>query len=341
MYINEKLYASHVKDPALLDAAIAGAAVDLPSLVNEFCYAFNLRVESANGAYVTVATPNGLTAGVLFIGSRQVGGRYSGKPAEKVYCFRSEAIVQRERGIPGNRSGSKDVRQGKTMRGLIQTVKKNDRPITELTLHAQYAHALSGALTNPYSDYRYGGAIGVALPQHLWLPLVEMALGIDVYGAQREVEKLKRIHKDYIKANAKMFAAKETAMRYCRGSTAIGIGNVNKADGHYLIAKVKFKEDDAGATNICQSGADTLEFLTPLVRVETLPEEYCGTAAICKVYLQGQGGFIAPNPFGVTAGTNKYLFDVDISLDYSNSMQWVVLPMENDHGKLYAEETDE
>lgn len=338
MNINEKLYASYVKDPALLDATITACGEDLPSLVNEFCYAFNLRVEGTSGSSVLVATPNGLAVGSLYIGSKQVGGRYSGNPAEKMYCFLSDAIVQRSRAISGDRYGSKHIRQGKTMRGLIQTVKKNDRPITEAVMQAASTPCLARALANPYGEYRNGGVIGVALPQHLWLPLVEMALGIDVYGAQREVEKLKRIHKDYRKANAKMFAAKETALRFCRGSTAIGILNTESANGPYLITKVKFAEDTAGAINIASR---TLEFLTPLVRVETLPEEFCGTAAICKVYLQGKGDRVAANPFGVCAGEDEYLVDVDISVDYTSNIQWVILPMENDYGKVYAEETDE
>lgn len=292
-----------------------------PEYINEFCYAFNARVAGGSGRKVFVHTPNGLPFGNLYIDDTK---NYS----EKVFAFQSDAIVHRNRALPGS-SWVKNVRHAKTIRGMIQTVKKNDRPVTEEIVSAWYVDGLAHAIATPFDDYRHASVPRVDVPSRCLLSMVEAALGIDSYSVQQHKDVLQSVYAKYRTENADRLEAETIALRYGRGCTMIG--QTNGAGSFYYVTQAKLLENDKGKidlTNYPKAG-----LTTPLKRVETMPEEFFGIAAITKAYLQGKGDVqVSDTPFGMPWGMDKYLDDVDVVASNTSRMQWVIIPMEKDHG---------
>ena len=305
------------------EATLASHTKDLPQFINEFCYAFNLRVAGASGRNVFINTPNGLPVGRLYIG--ETGPRYGAK--ERMFAFKSDIIIHRERALPG--TYDRDTRHAKTIRGMLQTVKKNDRPITEATLAAYYTQGIAEAITTPYDSYKHGSAPTVDVPKRCILPMVEAALGVDAYSVQQHKDVLRKAYDKYIEQNADRFAAEVTALRYGRGCTIIG--NSSAGAGFFYVAKAKLIED-VSTGKVPLDNYPKAELTTPLMRVETLPEEFCGLAAITKAYMQGRPSETSDaTPFGIRMGQDAYYGDVDVIASYTQRMQWIIIPVEKDH----------
>lgn len=304
------------------EATLASHTKDLPQFINEFCYAFNLRVAGASGRNVFINTPNGLPVGRLYIG--ETGPRYGAK--ERMFAFKSDIIIHRERALPGTHA--RDTRHAKTIRGMLQTVKKNDKPINEATVSAWYMEGLAHAIATPFDDYRHVSVPSVDVPKRCILPMVEAALGIDSYSVQQHKDVLQSVYDRYRTQNADRLEAEAIALRYGRGCTMIGL--TNGAGGFYYVTQAKLVEDDKGKVDLASYPKAVLT--APLKRVETMPEEFFGIAAITKAYLQGKGDVqVSDTPFGMPWGMDKYLGDVDVVASYTSRMQWVIIPMEKDH----------
>jgi hypothetical protein len=333
MKINTALMASYTSEmqqhtlDVLVDeceASFTAHTKDLPQFANEFCYAFNLRVAGASGRNIYVNTPNGLPVGKLYIG--ESGPRYGAK--ERMFAFKSSLIVQRERALPG--TYDKDTRHAKTIRGMLQTVKKNDKPITEDIVAAWYTDGVAAAITTPYDDYRNRSAPTISVPSQYLLPMVEAALGVDTYSVQQHKDILQKAYDKYLADNAGRIAAEATALRYGRGCTVIGQSERNQR--FFYVAQAKLIEDTATG-KVLLNNYPKVQLTAPLKRVESLPEEVCGLAAITKAYMQGRPeGVSASNPFGISFGTDTYYDDVDVIASNTHRMQWIIIPTENDHG---------
>ena len=332
MKINTALIASYTNaiqrdklDTLVADAeaSMASHTKDLPQFINEFCYAFNLRVTGSSGRQVFVATPNGLPVGRLYIG--ETGPRYGAK--ERVFAFKSDIIIHRERSLPGTYDN--DIRHAKTTRGMLQTLKKNDKPINEATVAAYYTSGMELAIATPYDDCRHTRAPIVEVPTYCLLSMVEAALGIDPYSVQRHKDILRDTYDKYLSKNANRLAAEVVAQRFGRGCHVIGHSSAGA--GFFYVAQAKLVAD-AATGKVELGNYPKAELTTPLVRVESLPEEFCGLAAITKAYMQSRPNDTSDaNPFGIKMGTDTYFEDVDIVASYTQRMQWIIIPMEKDH----------
>jgi hypothetical protein len=287
----------------------------LRDAAKEMCLTFNISMDHMANRAVMLVTPNGLDVGALFCVRNREG--------EDVFRFTSPALIHRERPPRGFRYGGRDLREGKTIKSLIQTIRKNDaKEITEQKVMAHWMAGLAGGLRRPNDNTR---TVDINVSKNLLLPLVEAALGTDIYTVQQHKDALEQHYKDYLTRNKAALEAKENTLRFMRGCVAICEGNNKDRDNNLYITKMRAPTMPNGQYDITGYKFETM---TPLVRIKELPEEYRGKEAIVRAYLEGKDELKRGRVFGIEAGNNEYVEDVDVVFEWSSLGQWTLIPDE-------------
>jgi hypothetical protein len=286
--------------------------------VREFCYTFDMRIDGIRNAKVFIVTPNGLPVGHLNLRQKKKGWQYLD---EWDFSFTSEAIVERARRLPGGDYNDRNTRLGKTIRGLISAIKKTDVALTEDTLSKYWREGLD--IMNAWDDYRNGrNAAVIQIPARFTVAMTEALLGIDAYSWQQHKADLERMHARYLTDDAARINQKKTAQRFANSSVCI-FTDRSEAQKLWMC--------EAKLVDPAKLDEGKLELMTPLRRIDALPDELGGRAVIAKCFFQGQdSGSNSKNPFGVTWGSNKYYPEIDLATDYTTRGQWVVIPKEED-----------
>lgn len=286
--------------------------------VREFCYTFDMRIDGMRNARVFIVTPNGLPVGNLHLRQKKKGWQYLD---EWDFAFTSEPIVERARRLPGGNHNDKNTRLGKTIRGLISAIKKTDNPFNEDTLSKYWRSGLD--IMNALRDYRDGrNAAAIQIPARFTVSMVEALLGMDAYSWQQHKADLERMHARYLTDDAARIERKKTAQRFANGSVCLFTDSSETKRLWICEAKLQdpMKLDEG-----------SLELMTPLRRIDALPDELGGRAVIAKCFFQGQdSGSNSMSPFGITWGSSKYYTEIDLASDYTVRGQWVIIPKEDD-----------
>lgn len=308
-------------------------APELDRLTSEFCFAFNLNVYKVNGASAWLRTPNGLDIGYV-----KSFKRYnSSGNEEQAYMFNSSPIVQRERAARGH-SGNHDVRDAKTIQGLIRAVKKNDAPITDEYLSQCYANTVRGSMAIPSENYNGNEPDPIYLKADAALALVESFLEIDRFAAQRAREAVEQAYTDFRNKNKKRNEALDTSLRFGEGVNVIMFEpgrQVSLEQREFLIGQLCVDTSENSDRNP-YSNYD-VKVMSQFKRVVGIPEEFGGTEVIIRAYMEGRGhGYAANNPFGIARYSDFYSEELDFVTEahglFNDQWQAVLLPM-REHGQ--------
>ena len=312
---NTNIFAAHFKDQAALDNNFSRALV---IGAKGLAFMTGLKISACSGNMVHYCTPNGLPVGTLTTGRKN---EYSEK-AHDIFVFRSAALVQRDRAPAGHRYSERDLREGKTIKGLVQAMKKCDKTPTEENVMNHLAGTLKDIFVSPM---RSVAEARIRLDTKYQLPLVMQFLGIDKYTVMQDEGAIRRLYEQYITDNKAYIEARDNAVRLCIGSTIIGCNRLTGA-GPYIIGKARVRGVTADTKKLLDYGL-TVEFTEPMMRHEELPEEFGGIAAITKAYMEGSSsGANKSSPFGLHAHVDLYHDAVDIAQESSQYYSWVAIP---------------
>ena len=320
---NSKIFAPHLLDTAemLMEHASLAGSARLVEGARDFAFLTNSRISAIAIHRIDFATPNGLPFGKLFTNRGDATrGSYSNLDKDKQFLFTSHAIVKLKRERRGRGWGDSHVqRQAKTIKGMVQSMRKNDTKISEESITAFLCADLWQTFREPVQGV---SEANLSMPRGVLLPLVRSFLNLDKFTVMQHEPQIKAAYAKFLEDNKAYATACENMMLFARGATIIGMESCN--GGPLYIAQVRVK----GRSNVAEVlGKRVIEFITPLVRHEELPEEFCGKAAICKAHLPGVNQRVnAAHPFGMSVQTDHYYEDVDVLTESSSHMFWTVIP---------------
>ena len=315
------IFAAHLLDTADrdMDAMVASGKATLATGAKEFAFLTGTRISKIGVKHIYFATPNGLPVGRLERTTPD-NKRYYEADKDMVFMFTSCAIVTRARSGRGGSYDAQYQRVGKTIKGMVQSIKKNDTPITEENVTRYLCTDMHQAFYDPLSGINEAS---IQIQRNLLLPLVKHLLGVDKFSILQHEPQVRQAYEAYLTANKQYLEACENRQRFANGATFIGVEDGNSAIRHpgpFFICTARLKDR-------VKYGTRGVEFMTPLVRYETLPDEFGGIAAICKAHLPGKGEEVSPtHPFGIVRHNDHYYEDVDVIHEVSSNMRWTVIP---------------
>lgn len=310
------IFSAHLLDTADASMEIAThlGAGRLAAGAKDFAFLTGTRISRIAQHQIDIATPNGLPLGTL-TRCEPTRNAYHSNDADRHFMFTSHAIIQRERNSRGGYHDARFQRQGKTIKGIVQSMKKNDRAMTEESVTKFLCDRAYEAFAEPLSGINEAS---ISVQRNLLLPLVKHLLGVDKFTVMQHEPQLRKAYEDFLVNNKAHAEATENMKRFANGATFIGTTEL--AQGALFICTARLHDRT-------KYEGRAVEYMTPLVRHETLPEEFGGIAAIFKAHLPGINENVSTkHPFGIESYSDRYYEDVDVVYEVSPNMKWTVIP---------------
>jgi len=281
----------------------------LRTLSREFCYTFNTKVgflthkggtDKSDALFraqpfIPVYTAEGVPCGTLKVKSDHDG---------EFFVFNS-IVVKKEK---ASSRSDRHTRDSKTIKGLINTIKRNNEIPSIQNCMTQHSHGIVDALRAT----SYGIACpSIKLSTEAVVELIKVYLGETSYVISHDAD-IREAHSNYISQLTARGEREKTFDRFKEGCKGIAVLSTDEKP-IYIVGDITWVGDTPNVTNIT------------VHKSLSENEHVAGDAMMIRTYMQGNNG-TTDNELGVKT-YDSYYSDIDISTGYGNAnCVWVLIP---------------